>query len=51
MVVEQVRTDKERSLRWLGGLAVLGPLLGILGALLGAILMFMELGRPGFPWR
>lgn len=45
-VVEQVRTTKEWSLRWLAGLAVLAPLLGFLGALLGAILIFMELGRP-----
>jgi hypothetical protein len=36
---------QERALRWLGGIGVLSPLLGLLGTLFGMMLMFMSLAR------
>ena len=47
MVIERLRAPRERALRWLIGLGILSPLLGLLGTLLGLTLAFMELGRSG----
>jgi hypothetical protein len=41
------RSRHERTLRWLGGLGVLSPLLGLLGTLLGTMLLCMQLARHG----
>jgi hypothetical protein len=38
---------QERALRWLGGLGVLSPMLGLLGTLFGMMLMFMSLAGGG----
>lgn len=42
--MDLMRSARERSLRWLAGIAVLGPLMGVLGTMLGAILIFMAMG-------
>lgn len=39
--------SQERALRWVGGIGVLSPLLGLLGTLLGMMLMFMTLSQGG----
>jgi hypothetical protein len=39
--------SQERALRWVGGIGLLSPLLGLLGTLLGMMLMFMSLSRGG----
>lgn len=38
---------QERALRWVGGIGMLSPLLGLLGTLLGMILGFMTLAQGG----
>jgi biopolymer transport protein ExbB len=45
VVLQRVRAPRERALRWLMAVAILSPLVGILGTLLGMTLLFMELGR------
>jgi MotA/TolQ/ExbB proton channel family len=36
---------QERALRWLGGIGLLSPLVGLLGTVLGAMLLFMAISR------
>jgi hypothetical protein len=38
---------QERALRWLGGLGVLSPLLGLLGTLFGMMMLLMTVARNG----
>jgi biopolymer transport protein ExbB/TolQ len=38
-------SSQERALRWLGGIGLLSPLVGLLGTVLGVIILFMAISR------
>jgi hypothetical protein len=46
-VAPSVFAPQERALRWVGGIGLLSPLLGLLGTLLGVILSCMTLAQGG----
>jgi biopolymer transport protein ExbB len=48
-MLESIRASKEQMITYLATIGTLGPMLGLVGTVLGMIMSFMELGRGGSP--
>jgi biopolymer transport protein ExbB len=48
-MVDSIRAGKEQMITYLATIGTLGPMIGLVGTVLGMIMAFMELGRGGTP--